>query len=239
MCKGAPASHPQELWLERDATTAQLWPCSKRITKPTLSLLLPLFLPGDSHWLNPSGQHQPRDTVPGGQGWVEGRTEPYREWMGWGRNQNNSTVFFLGSATSVFLLEMILALSCGVLPSVFTSFLSQCSLLTTPTPRAPQYLYTSDATGAPLTPSLPECQSCTLYGLLMSHFHIPPQPGTQLSETLSQHFPVLSASAAQLPTPDSSFSSSSTIHSKSCKFGLLGLTPAFPYHHTLGIPEIP
>lgn len=32
LCKGAPTSHPRELWIEWDATTAQLWPGRKRIT---------------------------------------------------------------------------------------------------------------------------------------------------------------------------------------------------------------
>lgn len=63
----------------------------------------------------------------------------------------------------------------------------------------------------------------------MSHFPIPPQPGTQLSEMLSPDYPcsVLSAPAAQ-PAHTRLLVWLRTIHFNSSGFGLLGMTPALP-----------
>lgn len=157
--------------MERFAAIVQLRQGRKRVTYPSFSLLLSCSLSGDSDRLNPTGHHgrgmqslEVRDRV-------QVRAEPYRQWMGWDSNQNHYSVL---SWERILCLPLRteLVLSCGV---VFSPLLSVLSPVT-PTPRASRHLCATNATGATLTLSLSEHQSCTLNSLLMCHFHILPQP---------------------------------------------------------------
>ena len=91
--------------MERFAAIVQLRQGRKRVTYPSFSLLLSCSLSGDSDWLNPTGHHgrgmqslEVRDRV---------QVRASHTGNGWGGTATRIiTVFFLGNAFSVFLLEL-------------------------------------------------------------------------------------------------------------------------------------